>query len=298
MRAEEAASLVALWKGRQIAISPLSGGLTNENYLVESEGQRYVMRLPGQSTELLSIDRENEVYNTKAAASTGIGPKVLEHVPGRDVMVLEFIAGPTMSAQTLQSPRMTARMAQSFHRLHAGPRFLHDFDMFRLIEYYLRIVDQHDVTIPDGYRDWLPQVADIERAVTVAALPSSPCHNDLLCENFIDDGVALRIVDYELSGNNDPCFDLGNTAQEAEFDQGLRAALCEAYFGKRDPRQLARMNLFALMSDVGWTLWGAIQAKISAVDFDFRGYYTGRWERALEVLHSERPGRWMSEASN
>src|SRR5256886_12559708 len=139
--------------------------------------------------------------------------------------------------------------------------------------------------------------SDIERAVAVAALVSAPCHNDLLSENFIDDGVSLRIVDYELSGNNDPCFDLGNTAQEAEFDQELRAALCEAYFGNRDQRQLARMNLFALMSDVGWTLWGAIQARISAVDYDFRGYYAGRWERALEVLRSERPLRWMDEAA-
>src|SRR5438093_9467178 len=115
MQADDAASHVSLWSGRQVRISALSGGLTNENYLVESEGNRYVMRLPGQSTELLSIDRENEVYNTKAAASTGIGPKVLEHVPGVDVMVLEFIAGPTMSAKSLRSPRMRARMAQSFY---------------------------------------------------------------------------------------------------------------------------------------------------------------------------------------
>ena len=279
-------------------LSPLSGGLTNENYLVEAGGTKYVMRLPGQSTELLSIDRANEVYNSKAAATTGIGPKVLEHVPGIDAMVLEFIAGPTMSAKTLQSERMAARMAESFHRLHAAPRFLQDFDMFRLIEYYLRIVAEHDVTIPADYRDWLPTVSDIERAVRVAALPAAPCHNDLLCENFIDDGSSLRIVDYELSGNNDPCFDLGNTAQEAEFDPDLRAALCEAYFGRLDRRQLARMNLFALMSDVGWTLWGAIQAKVSAVDYDFDGYYTGRWERALEVLRSERLQQWIAKASN
>jgi thiamine kinase-like enzyme len=297
-RAEQAAARVSLWKGRDVTLSPLSGGLTNENYLVDAGGKRYVMRLPGQSTELLSVDRANEVYNTKAAATTGIGPRVLEHVAGVDVMVLEFIPGQTMSAQALQSRRMAARMAQSFHRLHAAPRFLQDFNMFRLIDYYLRIVEEHEVTIPDGYRDWLPTVADIERAVAVGALPSAPCHNDLLCENFIDDGTSLRIVDYELSGNNDPCFDLGNTAQEAEFDQDLRGALCEAYFGKLDPRQLARMNLFALMSDVGWTLWGAIQARISAVDYDFRGYYTGRWERALEVLRSEGLQRWLAEASN
>jgi thiamine kinase-like enzyme len=297
-RADEAAARVALWQGRRVALSPLSGGLTNENYLVEVDGTKYVMRLPGQSTELLAIDRANEVYNTKAAATTGIGPKVLEHVAGVDVMVLEFIPGPTMSARSLQSARMAARMAQSFHRLHAAPRFLQDFNMFRLIEHYLGIVDEHEVTIPEGYRDWLATVAEIEQAVEVHARPPVPCHNDLLCENFIDDGAALRIVDYELSGNNDPCFDLGNTAQEAELDQELRAALCEAYFGRPDRQQLARMNLFALMSDVGWTLWGAIQAKISAVDFDFRAYYTGRWERALQVLRSDRLEGWLAEASD
>jgi len=295
-RADEAVARVSLWKGENVKVSPLSGGLTNENYLVEAGGKRYVVRIPGQSTELLSIDRANEVHNTRAAATTGIGPKVLEVIPDLDVMVLEFIDGPTMSAPTLQSPEMAKRMAASFRRLHAAPSFLQDFNMFRLIESYLAIVEAHGVEIPSDYRDQMPTVAAIERAVAAASLPSMPCHNDLLCENFIDDGAALRIVDYELSGNNDPCFDLGNTAQEAEFDDELRAALCEAYFGRSDPQQLARMNLFALMSDVGWTLWGAIQAKISAIDFDFEGYYTGRWERAVAVLDSDRLRNWLDAA--
>jgi len=279
-------------------VSALSGGLTNENYLVEADGERYVMRLPGASTELLSIDRANEVHNTKAAAETGISPRVLEHLAGLDVMVLEFIPGATMSAETLQSVHMARRMAESFKRLHSASRFLHDFNMFRLIETYLSIVAEHHVTIPDGYRDRLPVVAEIERAVSVHALPAVSCHNDLLSENFIDDGAALRIVDYELSGNNDPCFDLGNTAQEAIFGDDLREVLCEAYFGRPDPRQLARMNLFALMSDVGWTLWGAIQAKISTIDYDFTGYYTARWERAVEVMETDRFQIWLREAGS
>jgi thiamine kinase-like enzyme len=297
IRVDEAVARVSMWKGEEVKVSQLSGGLTNENYLVQSAGRRYVMRIPGRSTDLLAIDRANEVYNTKAAATTGIGPQVLEHIPGLDVLVLEFIPGPTMSARTLQSTEMAARMASSFHRLHGSPRFLKDFDMFRLIDYYLGIVHAHDVAIPDGYRDKLRVVAQIEHAVSAGALPRVPCHNDLLCENFIDDGVTLRIVDYELSGNNDPCFDLGNTAQEAELGPDLRAALCAEYFGREDARQLARMNLFALMSDVGWTLWGAIQAKISSVDFDFAGYYTGRWERALEVMSSARFAVWLEEAA-
>jgi thiamine kinase-like enzyme len=296
-RADDAVALVSLWKGEAVKVSPLSGGLTNENYLVEAHGMRYVIRVPGQSTELLSIDRVNEVFNTKVAATTGIGPGVLEIVPDLDVMVLEFIEGPTMSAKTLQSKEMAKRMAASFRRLHAAPRFLLDFNMFRLVDKYLEIVEANDVLIPSDYRDRLPTVGEIERAVNAKPLPSVPCHNDLLSENFIDDGSALRIVDYELSGNNDPCFDLGNTAQEAEFDDELRAALCEAYFGRVDPQQLARMNLFALMSDVGWTLWGAIQAKISTIDYDFKGYYATRWERAQKVMGSEELSRWLREAT-
>src|ERR1700730_9284183 len=295
-RAEDAVGRISLWRGKDVKVSSLSGGLTNENYLVEAGGERYVMRLPGASTQLLSIERVNEVYNARAAASTGIGPAVLEHIPRLDVMVLEFIPGPTMSAQTLQSERMVRRMAESFKRMHAAPRFLKDFDMFRLIEEYLRIVEEHDVRIPADYRERLRLVAEIERAVRVGALPSVSCHNDLLCENFIDDGHGLRIVDYELSGNNDACFDLGNTAQEAGFDDALRAVLCEAYFGRLERQQLARMSLFALMSDVGWTIWGAIQAKISTLDFDFTDYYTTRWNRAIAVMESDRLAGWLREA--
>ena len=93
-----------------------------------------------------------------------------------------------------------------------------------------------------------------------------PCHNDLLAENYLDDGDRLWIVDYEYSGNNDPTFELGNTCQELGFDDDRAAQLCAAYFGtgRRSSRLLARMHLQMIMSDIGWTLWAAIQARISS----------------------------------
>src|SRR5437868_8353063 len=115
---EDAVGRISLWRGKQVTISSLSGGLTNENYLVEADGQQYVMRIPGASTELLSIDRANEVHNARAAATTGVGPAVLEHIPDLDIMVLAFIPGTTMSAGTLPSEGMVRRMAEPFRRLH------------------------------------------------------------------------------------------------------------------------------------------------------------------------------------
>src|SRR5438094_9878515 len=99
-RAEAAAGRVSLWRGKDVKISPLSGGLTNENYLVEAGRERYVMRIPGTSTELLSIDRVNEVYNSRAASSTGIGPAVLEIILQYGVCVRDVIICQTKWAQT------------------------------------------------------------------------------------------------------------------------------------------------------------------------------------------------------
>jgi len=281
---DEVVARVSLWKGREVTVSELSGGLTNVNYLVHADGERYVVRIPGRSTELLAVDRENERRNAEAAATTGVAPAILEYVEDLNVMVLAFIEGETMSAETLRTRENARRMAESMRRLHTAPTFREDFDMFRLVEFYLGVCEQHEVRVPDGFRDRRPQVDEIERAFAARPVRAVPCHNDLLAENYIDDGRQLWIVDFEYSGNNDPCFELGDTAQECGFDDDLRATMCEAYFGAATPALLARMNLHAVMADVGWTLWAAIQAKISTIDYDFWGWAVERWDRAVAAF--------------
>lgn len=69
----------------------MTGGLTNINYLIKVEDVPYFVRVPGESTELLAVDRANEYFNTKAAAKAGIGPNVLYHLPEHNIMVLKFI---------------------------------------------------------------------------------------------------------------------------------------------------------------------------------------------------------------
>ena len=288
---------VALWRGTDVTVSPLSGGLTNTNYLVEADRAKYVVRIPGRSTELLAVDRENERHNAEAAATTGVSPRILEYLPELRVMVVEFIDGETMSGERLRSPAMARRMGESLKRLHTAPRFLHDFDMFRLVEFYLVVCDEHDVRIPDGFRARMRQVAEVERAFGERPSAPRPCHNDLLAENYIDDGKQLWILDFEYSGNNDPCFELGDTAQECGFDQDLRAVLCEAYFGEVRADLLGRMNLQAVVADVGWTLWAAIQAKVSTIDYDFWGWAVERWDRAVTALDSREFPRWLRDSS-
>jgi thiamine kinase-like enzyme len=293
---DEVIGRISAWRGRELEVTPLAG-LTNENYVVRVDGQPFVVRIPGEATELLAVDRANERFNAEAAATTGVSPRIVQYLDEWSVMVLEFVQGRTMSGERLRGSGMPARIAESLHRLHAGPRFLKDFDMFRTTEYYLGIVAELDVPIPEGFRDRMDTVGEVERALAVNALPSVPCHNDLLAENYIDDGTQLWIIDFEYSGNDDPCFELGDTAQECEYNEELRAALAEAYFGREDPVQLARMELFAMMADVGWTLWAAIQARISSIDYDFWGWAVERWTRADQLMASPRLGTLLRSAA-
>ena len=294
---EQVVARAQTFRGKQLDVSELSGGLTNANYLVVADGEKHVVRIPGRSTELLAVDRENERHNAKAAATTGVSPTVIEVLRDWDVLILEFVEGRTMSGEALRTPHQALRMAESLRRLHTSPRFHKDFDMFRLTEFYLGVCEEHAVAIPDGFGERLDRVHEIERVFAANPVPSVPCHNDLLAENYIDDGRQLWIVDFEYSGNNDPCFELGDTAQECGFDLELRATLCEGYFGDLREDRLARMNLQALMADVGWTLWAAIQAQISTIEYDFWGWALERWERAVSIFESDDVSRWIAAAA-
>ena len=295
---EEVVAKLDDWKGKDISIQHLSGGLTNTNYKVIVDGTPFFIRVPGEGTELLAIDRNNEYHSAKVAAQAGVGPKVLYHLPEYNVMVLEFLNGKTMSKDSLNESGMPKRMADSIKRLHAGEHLLLDFNMFRLTEYYLSLCKERNIKIPDGYFERMKIVDEIERAMSVKPLATVPCNNDLLAENYIDDGNQLWLIDYEYSGNNDPTFELGNTCQEMQFNDEQIAEVCAAYFGEAMPNMIARMKLNMIMSDVGWGLWAAIQAKISTIEFDFWGWAIERWGRAVEKMDSAEFEGWLRDVQN
>jgi thiamine kinase-like enzyme len=282
------------WAARTVMHEPVTGGLTNTNHRVVVDGVPYFVRIPGPSTELLAVDRANERHNTLAAATTGVSPRVVAVLEAWDVFALEWVDAETMSGEALRAPGMPGRIADALRRLHAGPRFRDDFDMFRLTERYLAVVDERDVPLPAGYREHLPAIPRIEAALAVHPITTVPCHNDLLAENYLDDGERLWLVDYEYSGNNDPTFELGNTCQELGYDDVQVRELCAAYFGEATAALLARMRLQMIMSDVGWTLWAAIQARISPIDYDFTGWAKERWARASAVIDGPEFEAWLA----
>jgi thiamine kinase-like enzyme len=262
-------------------VEPLAGGLTNTNYRVTTPRGRYVVRLSGKDTGLLAIDRVNEAHNTIAAAETGVGAPVVAALPELDALVLEFLDGEVMDPEKLRRGDRLEAIASACRRLHAGRRFLQDFDMFAIQRGYVEVCTERGFRFPDRYHDFAPQVRALEHAMRLRSEATVPCNNDLLAENFIDVGGAMRLIDYEYSGNNEPSFELGNVWSESNLSLGQLEELVAHYYGRPLRNKVARARLWGLMSKYGWTLWGSIQEAISDLDFDFWGWAIEKYDRAV-----------------
>ena len=217
-----------------------------------------------------------------AAADAGVGAGVTAYLPEDHVLVLEFIVGQTQSPEALRRGDKLDQVAAACRRLHGARRFRDDFNMFRIQARYLELVQERGFRLPERYLEFEPQVRAIEAAMAVRDEGTVPCNNDLLAENFIDVGGEFKLIDYEYSGNNDACFELGNVWSESNLALEQLDELVGHYYGRPLRNKVARARLWGLMSKYGWTLWASIQDGVSEIDFDFWEWGMEKYVRAVD----------------
>lgn len=267
-------------------ISALRGGLTNKNYRVDTADSSYVVRVSTHDPSLLVINREHECHNSRAAAAAGVGAPVIAYLPDEGVLVVGFIDGATLTDASFSDSAILDRAIRACRRLHDGPRFCNEFDMFTLQPRYLSLVRERGFRLPADYLDFMPVVDKVRAALAVRDEGTVPCNNDLLAGNFIDDGRRVWLIDYEYSGNNDACFELGNMWSECHLDLDQLAEVVRIYYGKPLRNKLARCRLQGLMSKYGWTLWASIQDSTSTLDFDFWSWGMEKYESAVAMFRA------------
>jgi thiamine kinase-like enzyme len=283
---------VACWGGRAVTWAPLPGGLSHHIYRVDDDsGDSYVLRVlqPAVSAAGLGIPPEREIENTLIAAKTGVGARVIEVLPDVPAIVLEFVAGRTLGAADVRDPALAHPIAAACRRLHAGGRFSGDFDIFEKRAELLALCRRHDLALPAGYHDHDDAVQRLRVALAADPRATVPCHNDLLAENFIlETNGSVRIIDYQLAGNNDPAFELGDIAAEADYDPDQVGQLAAAYYGPECTDALvARVRLNLIASNVTWTLWFAVHCGLLAgggSGFDYAGEADEKWGQAVRDL--------------
>ncbi|MEE9179038.1 MAG: choline/ethanolamine kinase family protein, partial [Acidimicrobiia bacterium] len=237
---------------------PVFGGITNSNFMVESEGRRHFVRIGGD-IPIHGIMRFNELAASRAAHAAGISPEVLHHEDG--AMVLRFIEGRTLAPEDVRKTETLSQIVSLIQLCHReipkhfrGPALV--FWVFHILRDYGHTLE----AFGSRYRSELPrllQTADVlEKAVGPVSLVFG--HNDLLASNFIDDGERLWLVDWDYAGFNSPLFDLAGLASNNEFSAPRENKLLEAYFDRpltaKLQRRFAAMKCASLLRESMWSM--------------------------------------------
>jgi thiamine kinase-like enzyme len=284
--------------GADPRVSPIPGGMTNRNYRVSTTGGDYVVRISVRETGQLGIDRDNEHRNSVLAAGAGVGVPVIARVREPEALVVEFVEGVTLSPEDFRDGRRVSALAQVLRRLHAAPPFKRDFDMVLVQSHYHKIVVENRYPLPADYARYADRAHTIGELLRRTRELTAPCHNDLMPGNFIESagpGSHVWLIDYEYSGNNDPCYDLGDAINELELDAAGAEQLVTEYHGEPSARQLARARLWSLMSKYGWSLWGSIRIGTTG-DAEIREWAQALWARAVAEFESPEFEQLLAQA--
>ena len=289
-----AAALERLWPGRTARVTALSGGITNRNYRVDVDGASYVLRVGGNDTGLLGIDRAVEHEASLRAASVGVGPEVVEFIQPEGWLVTRFIEGRPVALEEVRAPAGIGRVAAVLRRIHGAAAIPGRFDPYEVVEVYRREAIARGVAIPPEFSEAHAESERIRGARGRQA--EVPCHNDLLNANFLDDG-EIRIVDWEYAGMGDRFFDLANLSVNHDFGLQEDRLLLAAYFGVERPADLAALRLMRFMSDFREAMWGVLQSGISELDFDFRKYAARHFRRLILAAEDPDFEQYLREVS-
>jgi thiamine kinase-like enzyme len=274
------------------SIVTISGGITNRNYKLESEHGAFMLRIAGERTEFLGIDRANEFSSSQIAFQTGVGTEPIAFLETHAAILSRFIP----NALTLDPESATVRLERIVPRLrafHDAPENPAKFSPFETVRNYHALALEHGVKFSNDLPNILEQMTRIEKALQPHAR-ACPCHNDLLPANFLDDGTKIWIIDWEYAGNGNPFFDLGNLAVNLELNEAACEFLLELYFGKTDIKLEAQLQLMRLASDLREAFWGFLQSGISTLEFDFIEYGNKHLERFRVNAARDEFEKWMS----
>ncbi len=285
------------WHGAITAVDPLPGGITNRSVRVTTINGSFVVRVPGEQTDMLGIDRRAEAAITIAAGAAGIGPATLCEIPALGTVVCDFIEARTATADDLRDPIVLGAVAAAIGQLHRSSAVPFSFPIFE-------VIPRHAAdALARGQRhravgDLLELVELIRESFDERELTATLCHNDLLPANvLIGNDNRVWLIDYEYAGMNVAVFDLANLSVNANFDAGQDDAMLRSLYGATSDQDHARLELMKIVSECREGLWSLVQAAISTnAPIDYVAYADDRLTHAATLASTPNMGATLARS--
>jgi len=258
------------------------GGMTNQNYLVKTSSNQYIVKFFGKGTDKL-IDRKNEKFNLELLKDLKLDVENYLFDIEAGIKVNQYIE----NAETLDSATIKTKfekIAPILQTIHSsGKELKGEFAPFEEIKKYESLI-QGVISYPN-YEAVRKSVLSLKNELEKIGIEKKSCHIDLVPENFIEGPNGhLYLIDWEYSSMNDPMWDLAALFLESEFTPEEEADFLAYYEGDKTPVSREKIRIYKILQDIIWSLWTIYKEENGA---DFGDYGISRYNRAVKELESE-----------
>jgi len=260
------------------------GGLTNINFSVTVDDEKFILRLPGDGTEEL-VNRQAEKNNLIFATSLGINPELVYFNDQTNMKITRKIPNPsTLTAEQTKHPQKMNQIIDIFHKLHyASHGMSNRFELFTLMQHYETLVEKIHPIEFQHYTAMKKDIAALKEVYESLQVEEAPCHIDTISDNFVSSGMGkVYLIDWEYSGMFDPMWDVATLMLNSDYTEAEEQLFLQKYF-ERQPteEEIQRIHLHKIFQDYLWSLWGVY--KVASGD-TLDGYATGLFNRAVKNL--------------
>ena len=253
------------WAGAEILAERIAG-LTNANYRVTVNGEQFVLRVSGENTRQLGIDRRHEADALHNAAAQGLAPEVYALLLPEGHLVTRWVEGYHWGAAEFRTPENVRLLTGTVKRLHSLPPTGAVFSPFQRIEAYIQTARRFEVSFPADFDSALVAMRTVE--VDQQRDPSDWqrfCHNDLVSVNYLYSARERRItvLDWEFAGWGDLYYDLATVVYTHDnvgpIPPDLEQVMLAEYFGAVTDWHHRRLNGMKYMVMLFSGMWGLAQ---------------------------------------
>ena len=241
-------------------------GLTNTNYCVTVGGERFILRLSGENTAHLGIDRNHEKNALQAASAAGIAPQLVAFLLPEGHLVTRWVEGRHWEYAEYRTPLNVRGLTSIVKRIHALPPTGAVFSPFSREEAYLETARRNGVPLPGGLARCLEMMKRVEQLQQADRSDWRHfCHNDLVSVNYLylEKVDSIIVLDWEFSGLGDIYYDLATVVYTHDSDgpvpPELERVMLHSYFGSATAFQQRRLLGMKYMLMLFTGMWGLAQ---------------------------------------
>jgi thiamine kinase-like enzyme len=274
---------IPAWQGQENIRFEQIAGLTNTNYRVTVNNECFVLRLSGQNTARLGINRNHELAALRSAAQAGLGPKVVAFLPPEGHLVTRWVEGRHWEVHEYRTPGHVRLLTNTVKRIHTLPANGAVFSPFQRVNAFLETARSFPVPFPPGMDSCLETMHAVEADQQRDNSDwRRMCHNDLVSVNYLylEKEESIVVLDWEFSGLGDIYYDLATVVYTHDtygpIPLNLEKEMLNCYFGTVTTFQQRRLLGMKYMLMLFTGMWGLAQGGmqkaglIPAVDgFDY-----------------------------